>query len=157
MIHYEGYIHMYTGEHTTPTKLVFLYQNRDCNGEPTLKMKKKKQLLICVAPSHINLSMGIFLSQATDYCHTPQADRALAIQLKNEIKTCTIIIGESTSPITHSTLHKYPLSSAGEFQRNKAVMLMARRQHIEETVKVGGYLSEKLRSTYCDEGCPVRR
>ena len=40
MIHYEGYIYMYTVEHATPTKLVLWCENRDCKGESTLTAKK---------------------------------------------------------------------------------------------------------------------
>ena len=83
--------------------------------------------MTCLARRHTNLPMDVVPSQATDYRHTLQPDRAPAIQLKNEIKTRTIVIDESTSPIIHSTLRKYSLSAAGEFQRNEAIMLMIQR------------------------------
>ena len=70
--------------------------------------------------------MVVFPFQATDHYHAPQSDRVPAIQLKNEIKTRTIVTGELTSPIIHSILRKYPLSAAGEYQRNEVVMLMIR-------------------------------
>ena len=43
MIHYEGYIYMYTGEHTIPIKLVFWYQNPDCKGKSTLIIKIRRK------------------------------------------------------------------------------------------------------------------
>ena len=92
--------------------------------------------------------MGIVSSQATDYCHASQRNLAPAIQLKNEIKTRTTIMGESTSPIIHSTSHKYPLNAAGEFQTNEAVMPMIRRQRTVESVDVDNCLPEKLRKMY---------
>ena len=39
MIHYEGYIYMYTRKHTIPIKLVFWGQNPDCKGKSTLTIK----------------------------------------------------------------------------------------------------------------------
>ena len=39
MIHYEGYIYMYTGEHTILIKLVFWCQNPNCKGKSTLTIK----------------------------------------------------------------------------------------------------------------------
>ena len=95
--------------------------------------------------------MVVFPFQATDHYHAPQPDRVPAIQLKNEIKTRIIITGELTSPIIHSILRKYPLSAAGEFQRNEAAILMIRRQRIVETVDIDGYLPEKLRKMYRDK------
>ena len=95
--------------------------------------------------------MVVFPFQATDHYHAPQPDRVPAIQLKNEIKARTIITGELTSPIIHSALRKYPLSAAGEFQRNEAVMLMIRRQRTAEEVDVDGCLPEKLRKMCRDK------
>ena len=43
MIHHEGYIYMYTGEHTIPIKLVFRCQNSDCKGKSTLTIKIRKK------------------------------------------------------------------------------------------------------------------
>ena len=86
--------------------------------------------------------MVAFPFQATDHYHASQSDRVPAIQLKNEIKTRTIITGELTSPIIHSILRKYPLSAAGEFQKNEAVMLMIRRQRTVATIDVDACLPE---------------
>ena len=36
---YEGYMYMYTGEHTISIKLVFWCQNPDCKGKSTLTIK----------------------------------------------------------------------------------------------------------------------
>ena len=87
--------------------------------------------------------MGVFPSQATDYFHVPQPNRVPAIQQENEINTRTIIAGEATKYIIHSTLHQYPLSAADEFQRNEPVMLIIRQQYTVETVDVDDCLPEK--------------
>ena len=39
MIHYEGYIYIYTREHAIPIKLIFWCQNPDCKGKSTLTIK----------------------------------------------------------------------------------------------------------------------
>ena len=39
MIHYEGYMYMYTGEHTISIKLVFWCQNPDCESKSILTIK----------------------------------------------------------------------------------------------------------------------
>ena len=99
--------------------------------------------------------MEAFLSQSTSHSHAAQSDRIPAIQLKGEIKTCAVMIDESTSSIVHSALCTYPLSAAGELSRNEALMLMIRRQHNVEKVDVDGRLLDNLRKTYDDEDIVV--
>ena len=95
--------------------------------------------------------MDTFLSQPTSHSHAPQPDRIPAIELKNEAKARVVMTDESTSSILHSVLHTYPLSAAEELPKNKALMLMIRRQRTVETVDVDGRLPEEYRKTYRDE------
>ncbi|CAF4484741.1 unnamed protein product, partial [Rotaria sp. Silwood2] len=92
-----------------------------------------------------------FLAQPTSHSHALQPDRVPAIQLKNDIKVRAVITDEPSSSILHSVLRTYPLSAAGEFPSNEALMLMIRRQRTVETVDIDGRLPEKLRKTYRDE------
>ncbi|CAF2497876.1 unnamed protein product [Rotaria sp. Silwood2] len=95
--------------------------------------------------------MDAFLAQPTSHSHALQPDRVPAIQLKNDIKVRAVITDEPSSSILHSVLRTYPLSAAGEFPSNEALMLMIRRQRTVETVDIDGRLPEKLRKTYRDE------
>ena len=82
--------------------------------------------------------MDTFLSQPTSHFHAPQPDRIPAIELKYEVKARVVMTDKSTSSILHSVLHTYPLSAAEELPKNKALMLMIRRQRTVETVDVDG-------------------
>ncbi|CAF4602868.1 unnamed protein product, partial [Rotaria socialis] len=126
--------HIYTVERTTTTKLIFRFQNRDCK-----------------ARCHTNLSMNVFLSLLTIHCHAPHPDRVPALQLKNEIKTRTVMTDESSSSIINSALRTYPLIAAGELSRSDGLSLTIRRQRTTETIDVNGRLPGKLRKTYRDE------
>ncbi|CAF3039124.1 unnamed protein product [Rotaria socialis] len=95
--------------------------------------------------------MNVFLSLLTIHCHAPHPDRVPALQLKNEIKTRTVMTDESPSSIINSALRTYPLSAAGELPRSDGLSLTIRRQRTTETVDVNGRLPEKLRKMYRDE------
>ena len=99
--------------------------------------------MIYLARCHTNVFIRVFLSQATGYCHVPQLNRVPTIRKENEINTRTIITGEATKRIIHSTLRQYLLSAADEFQRNEPVMLIIRQQRTVETIDVDDRLPEK--------------
>ena len=147
MLLHESYI--YTLERTTTRKLIFRCRNPVCKGKIMLLIKILivRKNFINLARCHTSLSMDTFLPQPTSHCHIPSPDLVPFIQLKNDIKAHAATTDEPTNSILHTALRTYPLSAAGQFPKNDALMLTIRRQRAAPKMDLDGRLLVELRNT----------